>query len=254
MNNSTDFIAQAKTIVARLEKLDQRRVAFGAGRYDYRFPAPLAIEQVEAFERRYATALPVPYRRFITELGNGGPGPYYGVTPLNSNSPQLLEPFPYAQATEFDDETPDELWDATIPGAIQVGEYGCATYFLLVLKGPNAGEVWWDARWETGISPYAGDVNYATTFDEWWLGTMRRHLELFERIYAMMEAGVEHETIHQQLESGVLQLMIDETMLSIMNVNPAGKPEVFAPKPWGRACGLVEEHYQRWLSETGRGR
>ncbi len=249
MQNSTDFIAQAKALVADLAKLDRRRVAFGAGRYNYRFPAPLSVEQVEAFERRYEIALPIAYRRFITELGNGGPGPYYGVTPLGLNAPQLLEPFPYAEATEFDDETPDELWDAAIPGAIEIGEYGCATYFLLVLRGPSAGGVWWDARWESGISPYSWDVNYPTTFEDWWLGTMRGHLVLFEQITALMEAGTEHEAIHQQLEPGVLQLRIDETMLSIMNVNPAGKPEVFAPKPWGRACGLVEENYGKWLRD-----
>ena len=250
MDDSADFIAEVKTLIAKLTKLDCRRVAFGAGRYNYRFPAPLSIAQVEAFERRYAVVLPLAYRRFLTELGNGGPGPYYGVTPLSLDAPQLDQNFPYAETTAFNDETPDELWDSAIPGAIEVGEYGCATYFLLVLKGPNAGEVWWDARWETGISPYAGDVNYATTFDEWWLGTMRCHLELFERINAMMKAGVEHETIHQRLEPGVLQLTIDETMLSIMNVNPSGRPQIFAPKPWGRACGLVEEHYANWLCHS----
>ena len=251
MDNSTDFIAQAKAIITKLAKLDRRRVAFGAGRYDYRFPAPLSIEQVEAFERRYAIALPIAYRRFVTELGNGGPGPYYGVTPLSLDAPQLDQTFPYARATEFDDDTPEAVWDSAIPGAIEVGEYGCATYFLLVLRGPHAGEVWWDARWESGISPYAGDVNFPTTFDQWWLATMRRHLELFERIYALMNAGTDHEAIHQQLEPGVLQLTIDETMLSIMNVNPDGKPRVFAPKPWGRTCGLVEENYGKWLRSQG---
>ena len=250
MDNSTDFIAEAKTLVAKLARLDRRRVAFGAGRYNYRFNAPLSIEQVETFERHYEVELPIAYRRFLLELGNGGPGPYYGVTPLDLNSPQLDQDFPYVEATEFNDETPEEVWDAAIPGAVEVGEYGCGTFLLLVLKGPNAGRVWWDSRWETGISPYSHDANHPTTFDEWWLGTMRAHLELFERISAMMNEGMEHETIHQQLEPGVLQLRIDETMLSIMNVNPAGKPEVFAPKPWGRACGLVEEHYGNWLRDS----
>ena len=252
MDNSADFIAQAKTLVAQLEALDRRRVAFGAGRYAYRFPAPLALEQVEAFERRYALELPVAYRRFLLELGNGGPGPYYGVTPLALDAPQLLEPFPYADAIKFDDDTPDELWDAPIPGAIEVGEYGCATYFLLVLQGPNAGEVWWDARWESGISPYSWFIEYPTTFDEWWLGTMRAHLKIFEQIHALMLAGTDHEIIHRQLEPGAFQLTIDETMLSIMNVDPAGKPQVFAPKPWGRSCGLVAEHYGDWLRDSRR--
>ena len=253
MNAPTDFIAEVKDVVARLQTLDRRRVTFGAGRYNYRFKAPLAITQIEEFERRYAIELPVSYRRFLTEVGNGGPGPYYGVTPLALDAPQLRQDFPYDKPTTFDDETPDELWDKPIPGAIEIGEYGCATYFLLVLKGPHAGTIWWDARWESGISPYAGDVDYPTVFEDWWMGTMRRHLELFERVSALMNVSTEHEAIHQQLEPGVLQLTIDETMLSIMDVNPAGKPEVFAPnKPWGRACGLVEENYANWLRGRGR--
>ena len=247
MATTTDFIAEARALVARLEILDRRRVAFGAGRYKYRFNPPLELAQVQDFERRYQVELPTPLRRFLTEMGNGGPGPYYGVTPLQFDSPQLLETFPYTNCTEFDDETPDAAWESAIPGAIEIGEYGCATYFLMVLKGRFAGEIWTDARWETGIAPYAGDVKYPTTFDGWWLGTMRRHLELFEQIHGLMRAKTPHEAIHQQLEPGVLQLTIDETMLSIMDVDPNGKPQVFAKKAWGRACGLVEENYGEWL-------
>ena len=248
MPASPDFIADAQAIVARLRILDRRRVAFGAGRYGYRFNAPLARAQVEAFEARYQVELPAAYRRFVTELGNGGPGPFYGVTPLDLDAPQLGQVFPYAEATPFDDDTPDAAWEGAIPGAVEVGEYGCAAYFLLVLRGPRAGEVWWDARWETGVSPcYQGD---STSFDGWWLGTMRAHLERFEQIHALMRAGTEHEEIHQQLEPGTLQLTIDETMLSLMDVAPDGKPLVFAPnKPWSRACGLVEEHYPDWLRD-----
>src|SRR5688572_12593455 len=101
-----DFIQEATSVVEKLSALDVRRVVFGAAQHAYRFHPPLSIKRVEKFERDHKVSLPKPYRRFITELGNGGTGPYYGVTPLTLKVPHLLKSFPYTKPIQFgDDET-----------------------------------------------------------------------------------------------------------------------------------------------------
>jgi hypothetical protein len=249
---STDFIEEATAVVDRLRRLDKRCVVFGVSRHGYRFHPPLTTRQVETFEAVHGVSLPIPYRRFITELGNGGAGPFYGIRPLDFDAPELLRPFPFTRASGLP-EGDEKGWEKPIPGAITIAEYGCGIYFILVVRGKPAGQVWVDARYETGISPAADDPSTPLTFDVWWLGLMRVHLDRFERILALMEAATEHEEIHRRLEPRVLQLEVDETMLSLMDLDPRAKPTACADKPWGQVCGLVEDHYGQWLHHP-RGR
>jgi hypothetical protein len=244
------FVQQAATTIDRLRILDQRRIVFGSRRYDYQFRPPLALEQVEAFERAYQITLPSPYRQFLTELGNGGPGPYYGISPLEREAPQLLHPFPATQAFELTDDDTDDADHAEIAGALPIAEYGCGIFMLLVVRGEAAGQVWVDARYEGGIKPILDPQGAPMTFDAWWLASMGAELERFERIAALMRAATPHEEIHRLLEPGVLQLTVDETMLSLMDQDPNARPRVYADKLWGAACGLVEEHYAGWLQHT----
>jgi len=52
---------------------------FGSGAHRYELNPPLPVSEIEAFESQYKVRLPEDYRRFITGIGNGGAGPYYGV-------------------------------------------------------------------------------------------------------------------------------------------------------------------------------
>ncbi len=246
-----DFIESATAVIDRLRNLDKRRVVFGSKRHAYRFNPPLSLRQVEAFEAKHGVPLPTPYRRFLTELGNGGAGPFYSVPPLESELPELLRPFPFTKATTLPDDD-EAAWEDPITGTTMIAEYGCGIYFLLVVRGELAGQVWVDARYETGISPASDDPTMPVTFDVWWLSVMREHLDRFERVLAFMEAGTDHEEIHRHLEPRVLQLEVDTTMLSIMDHDPKAQPRVYANKPWGQACGLVEDHYGPWLHNRRR--
>jgi hypothetical protein len=247
----TDFIQEALSVVEKLSALDMRRRVFGAFRHDYRFNAPLSMKRVEKFERDHKVSLPTPYRRFITELGDGGAGPYYGIVPLAPKALHLLKPFPYTKPAKRVDAEIMEA-NAPVPGALRIAEYGCAIHIMLVVRGKAKGQVWWDARHESGAAPVTGSKSKPMPFDVWWLGIMRYHLELFERILGMMNAGTKHARIHKALEPGGLQLEIDEIMLSLMDLDPNKEPRKYANKPWGRECGLVEEHYGMWLRRRGR--
>ena len=71
--------------LAELDRKDRRRRVFGANGHDYKLNPPLPISVIEAFEERHRVSLPEGYRRFLTEIGNGGAGPSYGVLPFGKD-------------------------------------------------------------------------------------------------------------------------------------------------------------------------
>jgi hypothetical protein len=70
------------TVLKRLSELDRHdpgRGLFGAAVHDYQLHPPVAQAEIAAFEAEHKVTLPADYRFFITEIGNGGVGPYYGL-------------------------------------------------------------------------------------------------------------------------------------------------------------------------------
>jgi hypothetical protein len=65
-----------------LDRLDRGRSIFGSIGHHYKLNPPLAQTVVKEFEREHKINLPEDYRYFITEIGNGGAGPYYGLFPF----------------------------------------------------------------------------------------------------------------------------------------------------------------------------
>lgn len=53
--------------------------AFGAEAHEFKLGVPLSEAVVAEFEERHEVTLPPPYRLFVTELGDGGAGPGYGL-------------------------------------------------------------------------------------------------------------------------------------------------------------------------------
>ncbi len=65
-----------------LKSLDTEFEIFGADFHKYRVRRVVSMTVIQEFEDRYHCKLPESYRLFLTEIGNGGAGPYYGVNPL----------------------------------------------------------------------------------------------------------------------------------------------------------------------------
>jgi hypothetical protein len=196
--------------VAILARRDQKRRVFGAIGHDYKLNPPLPVSVIEAFEKRHRVRLPDDYRRFITEIGNGGAGPYYGVLPFGKDDDDrdwdsgglvgdLSKPFQHTTAwnlpeTFWDGEPnppPDippeeedrlmEAWDreleahywnpAIMNGAIPICHKGCALRQWLVIHGDQRGFVWDDNRVDNaGIAPVQDESGEPVTFADWYMG------------------------------------------------------------------------------------
>ena len=189
--------------VHRLRTASPQPAVFGARHHGFVLNPPLAEEEVAAFERRYKVRLPADYRRFLTEVGNGGAGPHYGLLRLGERADMrglvrweendgtvgvLSEPFPHTgpwndltgQPTEDDEDDPryDEKTDAFyeqyfrpeyVNGALPLSELGCALSQWLVVTGPEAGHVWCDYRSDyRGILPFTLGAQERVGFLQWY--------------------------------------------------------------------------------------
>ncbi len=118
--------------------------------------------------------LPEGCRAFLTRLGNGGAGPYYGLLPLErcaaSGGRTLSRPSPLwprmpcdAAADALAGYGPGSLAD----GAITLIEQGCAYSSLLIVTGPHRGAV---VNIDPGLSapPYfARDGGFLAWYERW---------------------------------------------------------------------------------------
>lgn len=182
----------------RLAAQDARLGVFGARSHGYRLNHVLPLARIRALEDRRSIQFPSDYVLFLTEMGNGGAGPFYGVNPLGerdadtgdgtrswwSGDPligDLTRPFPHtaawnlsesaiARAREAEEDEPelDAYW-CGVDGAIPVAHEGCALRDWLVIAGPERGHVWHDARADFGgWRPWMAGGRTRLTFLEWY--------------------------------------------------------------------------------------
>lgn len=188
--------------VEELRRFDPDLSNFGASSHRYQFNPRATEGDVESCERRWGMRLPADYREFLLKVGNGGAGPFYGIFRLGewdgagegepweaSSLGDPSKPFPHRRswneprsyASAPSDQESDEYhrWmdledgryyaPALTNGSIPICTEGCALRFLLVVTGPEAGQVWYDARAdEKGLMPM-GEGQNRLSFSEWYL-------------------------------------------------------------------------------------
>jgi hypothetical protein len=167
----------------RLRERDPEYQVFGSLSHEYRLGAPLTEADLHSFERQLGVSLPSEYRAFLTQLGHGGAGPYYGLFALDDQDPEnitttdnLPEFFPWQDAFNSeasDDDIVDcgdtEFLEMSLPGALYLCHYGCALRFFLVVTGSCRGEVWHDFRADgRGVYPVTSQNGRRLTFLEWY--------------------------------------------------------------------------------------
>lgn len=191
---------------ALMQLLRAQPDVFGADAHHFRLNPRLPEADVLKFERRYNVRLPEDYRRFLTFIGNGGAGPFYGIFPLgqmdgNSDGLQpwdannglvgaLSEPFPFeSEWNDLAGKPSDDLYErdiaeydrqveeferkywhcSNINGAIPICHEGCALRDWLVLTGNQAGRLWHDGRSDyAGLRPLKLADGSPATFSLWY--------------------------------------------------------------------------------------
>jgi hypothetical protein len=195
-------------VIGALTRLrGSRRNVFGANGHHFVLNPPLDGNTVWSFEDQHGISLPDDYRQFITGIGNGGAGPFYGVFPLGqmdglgeSLEPwresdglvgKLSESFPLADAwndlsgmpsaelmasdeTEYERqlaEFENRYWSVSkVNGAMPICHQGCALRIWLIVSGSEAGHLWRDGRADdTGLSPLCSRDGSRATFSSWYL-------------------------------------------------------------------------------------
>jgi len=183
-----------------LKRRDPHRRLFAAAFHNYALNPPLPATEVEAFERKYGITLPEDYKYFLTEVGNGGAGPFYGVIPLGEwdfkEDVRPGQPLVHVQAWDLPDsireQEPDlepkmspeeedrlmEKWDKlrdaaysnVMDGALPICDRGCGFFQRLVVNGPQKGLIWNDGRADdAGIEPLCDPSGRQMTFADWYL-------------------------------------------------------------------------------------
>jgi hypothetical protein len=155
-------IEDLANLLNSLQKEDKAFRVFGANRHQYKLNSPLTETELQAFEQKYQVKLPVDYRLFLKNIGNGGAGPFYGLETLEESARgcKLNTPFPFTKATELYSEKEMEAWNNwwdDYSGVLEICHQGCATYSYLVVNGPTYATIWEGREdlYPTGLTFYA---------------------------------------------------------------------------------------------------
>ncbi len=150
------------------------------------FGSPLSEGTVNQFESQHGIILPDGFRAFITQIGNGGPGPSeYGWAPLGhaaqdmrpdeasiwTDLPYVRQPFPFTAPWiwESGDVSAEGVFEQRLHGTIYLGNDGCGAYWFLVVTGPERGNVWMVCG--EGMQPTSPKRDFLQWIEDWLDGT-----------------------------------------------------------------------------------
>ncbi len=103
-----DYILEIKELSKEVYRLGLMVDGMRDGREE-QFNSPAKMSEVRQFERDMCVTLPKPLVRYLTELGNGGPGPYYGIYSLKRMR-ECNIPDPIQLPTMLDHTHSDKEW------------------------------------------------------------------------------------------------------------------------------------------------
>jgi hypothetical protein len=170
---------RVRGIIDKLSTIRARRLAcFGSDKHRFRLNPPLADATVRAFEAEHRIQVPDDYRAFLTQAGNGGAGPYYGIFPLEAWSdfadwvldqrPDnfLARPCPLRPEMKANEWTAGFHKASRYQGSLSLGSRGCAYATQLVVSGPYAGRVVYvDA--DGGVPYMVRDADFLSWYERW---------------------------------------------------------------------------------------
>lgn len=158
--------------LALLKRYDSSYQVFGAMKHRYQLNPVKTSEELTAFEETHKIKLPEGYRAFLTTIGNGGAGPYYGMEKLESGifidldypsdndridlstefaftEPWNLD-FRSMSEAEYKAAQDDYYHPKWASGLLRIANYGCGISINMVVNGKEYGKIWMDDRCNDG--------------------------------------------------------------------------------------------------------
>ncbi len=182
------------TDLKKLELIDSNKKIFGSKDHMYKLNPTLSENQISEFEKKYGVTLPLDFRLFLKEIGNGGAGPSFGIPQLESffssreydieiESDFLSTSFPYSVNNPYvySDET-DESLIKEMTGTLTLCHHGCGYFDMLILTGDEKGTVWFDSR--------CSDQGMGRIFDcflDWYFYWLKKSIDEIESYYNCRE-------------------------------------------------------------------
>ncbi|WP_300604171.1 SMI1/KNR4 family protein [Niabella sp.] len=173
----------------QLRNMDIRQELPGADAHQYRLNPVLKPEEVHRFETTHQVQLPEEYVAFLTNLGDGGAGPFQGLRQLEGSRISFFDPTgahqyfdlsrPFPHTEKWNMEWELEALDARLEAAYEAGNQqlekqlferkwdlisgtehdqgrlymtddGYGTQISLVVNGQEKGNMWSDERINDG--------------------------------------------------------------------------------------------------------
>ncbi|MFD3449686.1 SMI1/KNR4 family protein [Microbacteriaceae bacterium 4G12] len=140
------------------KKSDPYFEQFGSRKHQYKLNPVISEKEIMEAEKKYNFKLPEDYFWFITNVGNGGAGPYYGITPFKLDDEKylislgrktILSPMESEEEyqsfiekyDECDDEEYDRLDEELCQGLLYIGTQGCTLNMNIIMSGENRGKI-----------------------------------------------------------------------------------------------------------------
>jgi hypothetical protein len=162
---------------------------FGAEKHKYKFNWKLSTSWITKFEKKHGITLPKDYREFLSNYGNGGCGPNFGLFKLEDgvlNIPKYPKDseiinisaecrFENYWNLDFDKYENDEKWEEEyfnpkwVDGMLRISHQGCGRYVNLVITGKERGNIWVDNRVSDGGIYPVDSKKPKTDFITWYI-------------------------------------------------------------------------------------
>jgi hypothetical protein len=186
-------MAEIAETLRQLRAEDTRLRVFGAGTHQYRLNPPLPEAEMQAFEAEHGIRLPEDYRLFLRKIGNGGPGPSYGLRTLAAAAQAVAPaaPFPFTPGVAEYPQAVLDQWNDEPFGVLEICDHGCAIYSYLVTNGPQHGTLW-DGEL-TNVEPT--ELRFLDWYGRWADASLR--LVRAERLTERLRVGMTTDEVMQ---------------------------------------------------------
>lgn len=197
-----DDLATIAARLAELRELDPKRMIFGASQHGHAAAEPVDPALLARVEDTVGMPLPEDYGGFLTTIGDGAPGPYYGIIRLEDAVERIAgswgaevlgadnpltgdvdfgeilgQPEDWEEhearldadpeyAAGYDRLQAEYIGEPWCNGRLPIADHGCGDWYFLMLRGPRRGTVWVDSlSAATGL--YCLEVDFATWYSRW---------------------------------------------------------------------------------------